>query len=38
MSRHSVLLIVGFVAVLAVASVRGADELPNQYEAGDIKV
>ncbi|MFT5094052.1 MAG: squalene-hopene/tetraprenyl-beta-curcumene cyclase, partial [Porticoccaceae bacterium] len=37
-SRHSVLLIVGFVAVLAVASVRGADELPNQYEAGDIKV
>jgi squalene-hopene/tetraprenyl-beta-curcumene cyclase len=37
-SRHSVLLIAGFVVVLIAASVRGADELPNQYEAGDIKV
>ena len=38
MSPHSLLLMAGFVAVLAVGPVRGADELPNQYEAGEIKV
>jgi len=37
-SHNSVLLIAGFVAVLTGASACGADELPNQYEAGEIKV
>lgn len=38
MSNNFVLLTVGFVAALTVVPVRGADELPNQYEAGDIEV
>jgi len=32
------ILIVGCIFVVTVSCVRGADDLPNQYEAGDIKV
>lgn len=38
MPRLPGILIVGCFVVVTVSHVRGADDLPNQYEAGDIKV
>ena len=38
MPRSSGILIVLWFVVITVSCVRGADKLPNQYEAGDIKV
>lgn len=38
MPRLSGILIVGCTIVVTVSCVSGADDLPNQYEAGEIKV